>query len=189
MLWFTSDLHFGHKNVIEYTGRPFSTKEEMHGVLITNWNKKVQPQDTIVIAGDLALCTFKEFEPIATQLNGKKILVQGNHDHYSKGQYEKLGFDVYQELVMNLCGHRVRISHFPYAPTAEQRLTCFPSELRFLERRPPRVEGEFLIHGHTHMKIREEDNRIHVGVDAWNYSPVSLREIESILSKKVKNGS
>lgn len=53
MIYFTSDLHLGHKNVIRLCNRPFTDIEEMDHVLISNWNKRVHPHDTVVILGDL----------------------------------------------------------------------------------------------------------------------------------------
>jgi len=161
----------------------------MHEELIKRWNERVRVIDTVYVIGDLALCPFKLFLPIALRLHGKKYLIKGNHDHYKNGQYETAGFTVYDELVMKIAGHKVRLSHYPYALPWHKRLFAFKSELRYMERRPPRIKGEYLIHGHTHMKYREADTRVHVGVDAWDYYPVSAREIESILGKKERTRS
>lgn len=183
MNWFTSDLHFGHEGVIGYCNRPFASLDEMHTELIRRWNACVQSDDTVYVLGDLALCRFRDFEPLAKQLRGRKVLIRGNHDKYSEGQYERAGFTVYHELKMKLAGYTVRLSHFPYALPWYRRPFAFKSELRFMDRRPPRVKGEFLMHGHTHTTYRHADNRIHVGVDAWAYAPVSSPEIESILGR------
>ena len=183
MNWFTSDNHFGHSAVIQYCNRPFTNLAEMNEELIKRWNNRIKPDDTVYVVGDLALCPFKEFEPIAARLNGKKFLIKGNHDHYSNAQYERLGFKVFRELLMDIAGRRVRLSHFPYAPRWWKRPFCYKSELRFLERRPKRVKGETLMHGHSHVRYKKSnDGRIHVGVDAWNFYPVSQREIESLLN-------
>jgi calcineurin-like phosphoesterase family protein len=184
MNWFTSDLHFGHAAAIDYCKRPFASLEEMHEALIARWNERVRPEDTVYVLGDMALCRFKDFEPLAKRLNGRKFLIQGNHDHYSVGQYERVGFTVFRELTMKIAGRMCRLSHFPYAYPWYKRLFAFKSELRFMDRRPPRIKGETLLHGHTHTKYKgTNDGRIHVGVDAWNFYPVSQREIESILNK------
>jgi calcineurin-like phosphoesterase family protein len=189
MDWFTSDLHFGHEGVIRYCDRPFTNLEEMHETLVSRWNECIKPDDNVYVVGDMALCPFKEFEPIAKRLNGKKFLIRGNHDGYSNGQYERLGFKTFYELKMKIAGQMVRLSHYPYALPWYKRPFAYKSELRFMEKRPPKIKGEFLMHGHTHTKYRESQNRIHVGVDAWDFYPVSSREVESILNKKLKCGN
>jgi calcineurin-like phosphoesterase family protein len=185
MIFFTADLHFGHEAILRYCARPFSDVSTMNSALIENWNKAIRPTDTVYVVGDLAFCHYREFAEIAKVLNGKKILIKGNHDSYSEGQYLKLGFQVFHEIKMKLCGKMVRISHYPYAPTWWRRPFCYKSELRYLDKRPPVVKGEWLIHGHTHTKHRGFERRIHVGVDAWSYGPVALSEIESLIGKRL----
>jgi calcineurin-like phosphoesterase family protein len=184
MNYFTSDLHFGHAAVIDYCKRPFTNLHQMHTTIIKRWNERIKPHDTVFVLGDMALCRFRDFEPIANQLQGTKVLVRGNHDHYSEGQYRRLGFTVYHEVKMKLAGQMVRLSHYPYAVAWYRRPFAYKSELRFLDKRPPRVAGEWLLHGHTHSKSQIVDNRIHVGVDAWSFYPVSQREIESLIMRQ-----
>lgn len=185
MIWFTSDLHFGHKQILSYCPRPWETLDQMHNGLIENWNDSVQEDDEVFILGDLALCGFQEFSEYCRALRGKKYLIKGNHDKYSNGQYNRLGIKVFHEVKMLIAGHTVRLSHYPYAPEWYRRPFVYKSELRFLERRPPRIAGEILLHGHTHTRYKRAGNRIHVGVDAWDYRPASAREIESLISKPV----
>ncbi len=187
MVYFTSDIHWGHAGVIKYCDRPFADVNEMNEALIKNWNNSVKPEDTIYVLGDMALCPYKEFEPIAKRLNGTKYLIQGNHDHYSISQYERAGFKVFLEVKMKIAGQTVRLSHYPYALPWWKRPFAYKSELRFLDRRPPKIKGEWLMHGHTHTKYKIADNRLHVGVDANNFRPVSFKEIESWIGKYNKN--
>ena len=188
MNWVTSDLHFGHEAIIKYCKRPFATVQEMDEALIQNWNRLVQPTDTIYILGDMTLAPYKYFEPIAKRLNGIKYLVKGNHDHFSDGQYRKLGFTVFEEIKMKLAGKTVRMSHYPYALPWYKRLFAYKSELRFMERRPPKIPGEWLLLGHSHVNYKKANDgqRIHVGVDGNNYCPISLKEIESLMNRPQK---
>ena len=185
MIWFTSDLHFGHRNVIEYSKRPFANVEEMNQTLVKNWNAKVKDEDTVYIIGDLSLGPFRDMKVFLEQLKGHKYLIKGNHDRYSIGQYLSIGFHVYHELKLEMLGKTFRLSHYPYAPSWFRKFFAYKSELRYLDRRAPRIRGEYLIHGHTHMKYKIRDRMIHVGVDAWNYSPVSLTQIEALVAKGV----
>lgn len=77
--FFTSDTHFGHTNIIKYTNRPFSSVEEMNDVLIQNWNAKVKAGDTVYHLGDFAFGE-KYIHAIFPKLNGRIILIKGNHD-------------------------------------------------------------------------------------------------------------
>ena len=89
MEYFTSDLHFGHANIIELCHRPFTTVEEMDAALIANWNRRVTDRDTVYITGDLC---FRTADPLRylTKLKGKKHLILGNHDKVREYEYQKL---------------------------------------------------------------------------------------------------
>ena len=76
-VWVTSDTHFLHENIIKYCDRPFKDKEEMTEALITTWNEQVGDDDLVIHLGDV---TFSKDYDVLSLLNGKKILVLGNHD-------------------------------------------------------------------------------------------------------------
>jgi len=80
MIYFTSDLHLGHSNIIHLCNRPFCSTEEMDAALIANWNQKVHRNDTVYILGDLMFRNQKPPEEYLKQLKGKKHLIIGNHD-------------------------------------------------------------------------------------------------------------
>ena len=80
MIYYTSDLHFGHANVIKFDERPFADVEEMDRVLIECWNKKVQDDDTVYIVGDICYRSRYTADWYLKQLKGHKILILGNHD-------------------------------------------------------------------------------------------------------------
>lgn len=88
-----SDTHFGHKNIIKYCNRPFENVEEMDKQLIKNWNEVVSKDDTVIHLGDVFLCGKEKAKTTMSQLNGKKILIKGNHDHWSDEFYKSIGFD------------------------------------------------------------------------------------------------
>ena len=81
MVYFTSDLHLGHSNIISLCNRPFANIEEMDKVLIENWNRKVKKNDTVYVMGDI-VWDKKKVAYYMEQLTGRKTLVIGNHDSH-----------------------------------------------------------------------------------------------------------
>jgi len=90
MIYFTSDQHFGHKNIITYSNRPFENEREMDNYIINKYNERVSPDDTVYHLGDFGICEDWRKREILVQLNGKKILVLGNHDFWPKSLYKGL---------------------------------------------------------------------------------------------------
>ena len=93
MIYFTSDLHFGHSNIMKFHPcfRPFSSVEAMDSALIRHWNERVNPCDTVYNVGDLSF--HKDMETsisIFNKLNGKHVLVLGNHDEAIKKHKDEL---------------------------------------------------------------------------------------------------
>lgn len=87
-----SDTHFGHEAIIKYCNRPFSNVEEMDRAMIKRWNETVSNNDIVIHLGDFALCSKERIKEITKQLNGKKILIMGNHDNYNEQFYRDVGF-------------------------------------------------------------------------------------------------
>ena len=84
IIWLIGDTHLGHKRICEYTGRPFSSVEEMDTAIIHNWNKYIRKDDWVICLGDFA---FGNPRPYLRQLNGRLILIKGNHDKYLDGYH------------------------------------------------------------------------------------------------------
>ena len=80
--FFIADCHFGHKNVIKYCDRPYSSIEEMDEDMIEKWNKKVHKNDKIYIIGDLFYFKIDNVISILDRLKGKMTLIRGNHDDF-----------------------------------------------------------------------------------------------------------
>ena len=87
-----ADLHFGHKNIIKYCNRPFADTDEMDRTLIKNWNETVSNNDTVLVLGDVGFGSKEYIASLIKQLNGKKILIMGNHDNWSEQTYRDMGF-------------------------------------------------------------------------------------------------
>ena len=179
MRYWTSDLHFGHVNIIEYTGRPFVDTNHMREMLVQYWNETVGADDEVMIVGDFAMGRILETLPVATRLNGYKILIPGNHDRCWEGasgnpekhrewvkEYSKY-FEIRNGPIhVDIDGYEVLVNHFPYIEMDRHgdRYSAWRSE----------DEGLWLIHGHTHehVNIKPHSREIHVGLDAWDCRPV-----------------
>lgn len=160
-VWFISDLHLNHRNIIPYCARPFESVEEMNEVLIENWNKRVKNGQRVFCLGDFALCERDKIIELGQRLNGRKILVFGNHDGASIESYRLAGFEQvsrYPLLFGNLMLSHTPLSWCPYVN----------------------------VHGHIHNK-RIEDctdlykgilaNYINVSADVTNFAPIELEEL------------
>ena len=110
-----SDTHFNHKKIIEMTKRPFKTITDMNVALINNWNKVVSNNDTIFVLGDFAFGSKEMITAIVSKLNGRKILIMGNHDrriNKSEKFWHECGFsEVYKYPI--IYKNKVILSHEP----------------------------------------------------------------------------
>lgn len=184
--WFSSDQHFGHNNIIGFCGRPFAGVEEMNAELIRRWNAVVKPADTVYVLGDFALGRIEETLAIVSQLAGRKILVVGNHDRCWKGhgarhlpmigRYIEAGFKEIHQGIINLEieGTPVQACHFPYS---DDKHTKDP----YKGHRPVDMGG-WLLHGHVHEKWRQVGRMINVGVDVWDFTPVSEAQLADLIA-------
>ena len=91
MIWFTSDLHLGHRAAISMCERPFENVKDMNETLVCNFNSCVKNNDTVYILGDIAHRTpVAAINQMIGRMNGKKILCKGNHDKkYDEALFEK----------------------------------------------------------------------------------------------------
>lgn len=191
VIYFSSDHHFGHLNIIQYCKRPFSSVEEMNEQMAKRWNSIVKQDDVVYYLGDFSLL-LEPVEIIAPKLNGQKILIMGNHDRChplmskkrvveSEPIYRKAGFqELLLETKLNIADQKVRLCHFPYASE--------PDFERYnggkMEKYRPEDRGEWLLCGHIHEKWKIKNKMINVGVDVWDYLPVPITSIEKIILER-----
>lgn len=186
MLYFSSDLHFGHQNILSYCDRPFSSVEEMNRALVERWNDQVSDADTVMVLGDVAMGKVAESLEWAKQLNGEKLLVPGNHDRCwpgSKGHekflplYREAGFKVLPVSTrLGVGGRDVELCHFPFSGESEEG-----REDRYREWRPS-SKGQWLFCGHVHDLWRQRGVQINVGIDAWGGRLVSEDQLASLIA-------
>lgn len=165
---YISDMHFGHRNVIDFDHRPFADVEEMDRYIMQCWNSRVQPEDMVYILGDICYHSQREPEWYLRQLNGHKILILGNHDipiltnkvaqHYLEG-IEKMMFVKDGDKSICLC-------HFPIA-----EWNGF-------------FRNAWHIYGHIHCKkaetyeiMKSRPRALNAGCMINNYTPASFDEL------------
>ena len=173
MVYFTSDLHLGHKGIISLCNRPFSSVDEMDDALIRGWNKRVKVADTVYIIGDLIWNKEKTVEYLS-ELSGHKVLITGNHDK-----------DWLKLCDADACFEQI-------SPYLETSLNCHPitfCHYPMLEWHNSRKKGStklgYMIHGHIHNKreglyevLCKQEHILNAGVDINNYVPVTFEELQ-----------
>lgn len=165
--WFTSDPHFDHFKIIRYCNRPFENLDHMHQVLQDNWNQRVTPDDEVWVLGDFVLGSFETGALILDSLHGTKHLIMGNHDRHSRSAFLRMGFKTVQkQAVLDFIGEPLRMSHFP--PRHEEK---------------PQIS----LCGHVHDRWTWDPERLtlNVGVDVWDFSPISEATIVKTIREKL----
>ena len=114
MNFYIADTHFGHNAVLKYDKRPFQTIEEMETLMVKSWNKAVRTSDTVYILGDFCWQGAEEWLRLVKKLNGKKVLLKGNHDlkHFPEELQNKF-IGIYDYLEVDDQGRKVILSHYP----------------------------------------------------------------------------
>lgn len=182
---FTSDTHFGHANIIEYSSRPFASVDAMDAQLILNWNRVVKPQDEVYHLGDIFLCNAGKASSIRQQLNGRIYLILGNHDK----NIDKLP----GAFVWTKDYYRLKIQD-PSAPDGRQEVVLLHYAMRVWSKSH---HGSFHAYGHSHGELSDDPYSLSmdVGVDSIaklngktpdSYRPVTYEEFKSLLLKKTK---
>lgn len=192
-IWFTSDTHFSHKNVLKHCkGRlksfdideTLDNKEKVRlndEAVIKRWNNKVKKTDIVYIIGDFSFASPDDTKKILGKLNGKKFLITGNHDKSSEhlnGYFEQIvqikeiifkrkNYDFLEEDFSVIC------CHYPMVTWNRKHY------------------GSVNIHGHCHGNIDEyneksDDLRVDVGLDGKlaNYNLVDLKTLYQYFKNK-----
>ena len=166
-VWFISDLHLAHKNIIKYCSRPFDNVNQMNEILIQNWNKKIGVKDRVFVLGDFALCGKDKIIEFGNQLKGRKILILGNHDGASLSTYYKAGFEMVSKFPIIFQDFFI-LSHEP--------IELFPLNTPFVN-----------IFGHVHNDARfptVTSRGACVSVERWNYMPVEFNQLISLIKSE-----
>lgn len=175
--FYISDWHYGHKNVLGFDNRPFTSIEQMNEELIRRWNSVVSAGDLVYILGDMFWCTPKIAAPIMEQLNGQKILVKGNHDRWHDSKFDKLFVKIDEYMEIEDEGRNVVLCHYP--------IPCFKNHFYGWIHLYGHVHNSFEWNMMEHQRFLMEElydrqcNMINVGaMMPWiDYTPRTLNEI------------
>lgn len=177
-IFFTSDNHFFHENVILYCNRPFQNADEMNDAMVDNWNKVVKPGDTVYHLGDFFMGKASDWPEIMAYLDGDIILIRGNHDKGTTTKYLNLGFkEVHNDLIREIDGKKVWMNHYPWHDYKRELL------------RPERnvKTYDIALCGHIHQHWKYKDGLFNVGVDVNNFTPISLNHVLEYLKDNKEN--
>jgi calcineurin-like phosphoesterase family protein len=171
--YFTSDTHFGHAKIIEYCKRPFASVEEMDEELIKRWNERVGPDDHVYHLGDFAFGTKAKITEYRKRLNG--------HDHAHAS-----GTMIAVVKAMRDCGFENVAEDADHTPSGLARTSRMSSTSSCVTCRSLDEESWKHVHalltrfhfcGHVHEKWKRKGDVINVGVDQWDFRPVTLPEL------------
>ncbi|HYG17136.1 MAG TPA: phosphoesterase [Bacteroidia bacterium] len=174
MIWFTSDNHFGHTNIIKYTKRPFTSVDEMDETMIERWNERIGPNDDVYHLGDVGLCPADQLREILDWLNGNIHLIVGNHEGAALQCKKRFQWvkDYYELKVPD-----------EDAPNGSQKIVLLHYAMRIWN---GCHRGTFHLYGHSHGTLTDDPfmRSLDAGVDSHNFYPISYQEVKSLMLKK-----
>lgn len=182
-IFFTSDTHFNHENIIKYCKRPFRDVTEHDEELIRRWNEKV-PEDGIVFhLGDVAFGDHQTVFEILKQLNGTIYLVIGNHDWRNIVKNHSWRFrEMTQQVNMKIGKRHIILNHYP--------MLAFSGAWRG-------EDATYQLFGHVHTSPYTDEgldqsrmkmlftSQYDVGVDNNDFAPVSWKEVDQIINNQM----
>lgn len=177
-IFFISDTHFSHKNIIDYEDRTnysslidYSSVEDMNQDIIKIWNTHISPDSIVFHLGDFCFGNAVEWVRILEQLNGAELhLIKGNHDKPTKNVCSYFtSVSAYKEITLTFYDEKIPIilSHYPMVTWNRSHY------------------GSWQLFGHVHKAFKFNpyaQNSVNVGWDVWN-KPISATELASIFYK------
>ena len=165
---YVADLHFGHRNVIQFDHRPFLDAGEMDGALIKLWNSRVSPDDNVYVVGDFAYKSDKDEAWYLQRLRGHKHLIIGNHDGKLLQNERAMAYFESVDNIMHVSDgeNQIILCHYPMAEWYNSR------------------HGSWLIYGHIHANrdhtyeyMKTLHHALNAAVCINNYTPASFNEL------------
>jgi calcineurin-like phosphoesterase family protein len=167
MIYATSDLHIGHKNVLKHDNRPFKNIEEHDNTLISNWNSLISDKDTVYVLGDFFW--YKDeylIDRVLQRLNGAIHIVLGNHDTKLEKEPIRKRFESISPLKVIKIDKQTHLTLCHY-----QMATWYKSH----------YPGSYHLFGHSHGNMKPLSKKaLDVGIMTNSYFPYSLDKIMKI---------
>jgi calcineurin-like phosphoesterase family protein len=163
MYFFTSDEHYGHRNIIKYCSRPFESVQEMDYEIINKHNEVVSKKDIVVHAGDFTLAKKQQAENYVKQLNGTHIFLSGSHDYWLG---KKHPLQIWEH---NIEGQTVVVCHYAMRNWSASHYNSWQ------------------LFGHSHGTLEPIGKQWDIGVDNNNFSPVSFERLKKIMAQRPDN--
>lgn len=173
-IFFTSDSHFFHENVIKFNNRPFKNGNHMNEEMIRLWNEVVPIDGHVFHLGDFSLGSPNKTLEILNRLNGKIYLLKGNHEKsVMRKQMVRDKFEWIKER------YELEVSD-----DGEKRIIVMQHYAMRVWNKSHR--GAYHLYGHSHgfMEHTPWGRSMDVGVDCWGYKPISYQEVKQVLSKR-----
>ena len=168
-IFFSSDPHFFHSNVIKYCNRPFTNAEEMNDTLVTNWNTTVPDNAIVFLLGDVSFAKPDQTEKILKQLNGNIYLIRGNHDWNLRG-LSKYFVSEKDYMEIEVPDDEVKGGYMPITLCHFPMITWNKAHY-----------GAIQLFGHVHERWLGNNKQINVGVDVWDFKPCTYQQIKERL--------
>lgn len=176
MIYFTSDSHFGHKNIIKFCNRPFQNVIEMNSEMVNAWNSIVKPDDIVYHLGDLIFSMTRKWEiKLLKSLNGQIIVLKGNHDRVKQLDYfinngliQEWYYNKQISYEYNNSIYDFSLNHYPHYPLKNDNMICLHGH----------IHGYFEHRKMTHLR---HPRVLDVGVDSVGYIPISIEKVIQII--------
>lgn len=172
-IFFTSDTHYYHKNIIKYSNRPYKDITEMNEAMIENYNRRVGKDDVCYHLGDFGFADQDKLTKIVQRLNGQKHLILGNHDNR---QYFQEVFGSVRDYV------EIKVPDED-ARHGLQSIVLFHYSMRVWNKSH---YGAWQLYGHSHGTLFNDPSLLSmdVGVDPCGYAPISYEEVKELMKLK-----
>ncbi|MFW5887892.1 MAG: metallophosphoesterase [Bacteriovoracia bacterium] len=181
-IWFTSDIHFMHTNIIKYCKRPFASVEEMDEVIISNWNESISKNDLVFFLGDFSM--FKEaYTEILPRLQFKRmVFILGNHDRKSTLKEVASGnscgeVEIYKKLIIGNNRKKYFLTHRPIDAHDEYPTICGHVHEKWVVLKKGDVIKEYSRKTDATKEVKLANHIFNVGVDVHNFHPIKLSDV------------